>query len=222
MKKKRSRDDRLQAGKFRLLNEMLYTSKSENSFKRFSKDPEMFEEYHKGFRTQIEAWPVKPIELVEQEVRSLYRSDIMQKMADLGCGDGELYMKLRDLEKLKVYSYDLVSNAAHITSCDITSLPLKDRSLDIAVFCLSLMGTNHVDMISEAHRCLRKKGFLIIAEVSSRFDHDDFILKLRLLGFRMTKEIVPNSYFSLFVFKKIGQSKDLPVTILEPCIYKKR
>lgn len=32
---------------------------------------------------------------------------------------------------------------------------MEDRTLDVAVFSLSLMGTNWMDFISEAHRCLK-------------------------------------------------------------------
>ncbi|CAG9317281.1 unnamed protein product [Blepharisma stoltei] len=221
MKRKRSREDRLQGGKFRFLNEMLYTTESSRSFKLFQENPEMFEEYHKGFKSQIESWPVKPISLVEEEVRKLYSGNPI-KLADLGCGDGILYTKLSDLERIKVYSYDLIAKADHITACDITKLPLQDRALDIAVFCLSLMGTNHVEMVKEAYRCLKKKGYLIVAEVASRFVHDEFIDKMKLLGFKLNKEIIPNSFFSLFIFRKFGQCSSQPESLLNPCIYKKR
>ena len=36
-------------------------------------------------------------------------------------------------------------------------LPLADRSVHVAVFCLSLMGTNVADFIAEANRVLKKK-----------------------------------------------------------------
>lgn len=70
-----------------------------------------------------------------------------------------------------VHSFDFVSNGKKlVTSCDMANLPLKDRCVNIGVFCLSLMGTNIVDFIREAHRVLRSDGILIVAEVRSRFE----------------------------------------------------
>jgi Hypothetical methyltransferase len=40
------------------------------------------------------------------------------------------------------------------------------RKLDVAVFCLSLMGENWPDYIAEAKRCLAKNGLLFIAETT--------------------------------------------------------
>lgn len=47
------------------------------------------------------------------------------------------------------------------------SVPLPDRSLDIVVFSLSLMGKNWVDYIMEARRCLWEEGYLLIADTTS-------------------------------------------------------
>ena len=46
-------------------------------------------------------------------------------------------------------------------------VPLKkDGQLDVAVFCLSLMGENWPEYIVEAKRCLAKHGLLFIAETT--------------------------------------------------------
>ncbi len=56
-----------------------------------------------------------------------------------------------------------------VTKADIANLPLEDGNVDIAIFCLALMGTNWVDFIEEAFRILRWKGELWVAEIKSRF-----------------------------------------------------
>lgn len=67
--------------------------------------------------------------------------------------------------------------------------PLHDAAssaavADVAVFCLSLMGTDWVNMIIEARRILRSGGTLIIAEVTSRLSSvDDFVDLVQQLGF---------------------------------------
>lgn len=41
--------------------------------------------------------------------------------------------------------------------------------MDVAVFCLALMGTDYGSFLQEAARVLRSGGWLWIAEVRSRF-----------------------------------------------------
>jgi len=91
-------------------------------------------------------------------------------LADLGCGEGNLELLLKKNKLIKeVHSYDLVPVKPHVKVCDMANLPLGDSSVDIAVFCLSLMGTNYIDFIFEAIRILRINGIIIISEVTSRF-----------------------------------------------------
>ena len=62
--------------------------------------------------------------------------------------------------------------------------PLDDDSLNVAVFCLSLMGGNFTDYLREAHRTLKLDGWLHIFESTSRFsDRDSFVRDLKRLGF---------------------------------------
>lgn len=102
----------------------------------------------------------------------LPRTDGICTVADLGCGDAHLAASLSgDLKKLKlkILSYDLAAPSLLITQADIKSLPLKDSSVDIAVFCLALMGTNWIEFVEEAWRVLKWKGELWVAEIKSRF-----------------------------------------------------
>lgn len=102
----------------------------------------------------------------------LPRTDGICTVADLGCGDAHLAASLSgDLKKfkLKILSYDLAAPNPLVTQADIKNLPLKDGSVDIAVFCLALMGTNWIDFVEEAWRGLKWKGELWVAEIRSRF-----------------------------------------------------
>jgi ribosomal RNA-processing protein 8 len=49
-------------------------------------------------------------------------------------------------------------------------LALISKSLDVGIFCLSLMGTNYVDFIREANRVLKKDGKLFVGEAVSRIE----------------------------------------------------
>ncbi|MCJ1398778.1 25S rRNA (adenine645-N1)-methyltransferase [Xylographa trunciseda] len=103
-------------------------------------------------------------------------------VADLGCGDAQLAQNLSGTGdgvrsgpafvkslNLRIHSFDLAAASPHVTVADIRNLPLGDSSVDVAIFCLALMGTNWTDFIEEAWRVLRWKGECWISEVGSRF-----------------------------------------------------
>jgi len=190
---------KLISARFRHLNETLYTKPSTHSLSLFQENPEMFNEYHEGFRRQVEIWPENPVdsyinniktrgrtrgpprakagdkkaeEGLQAEVTPLPRTGGTSIIADLGCGDAALATALQPMAKklhLKIHSFDLQSPSPLVTKADIAKLPLVDGSVDIAIFCLALMGTNWIDFIEEAFRILRWKGELWIAEIKSRF-----------------------------------------------------
>ena len=96
-------------------------------------------------------------------------------IVDLGCGDAKIAATLTPISKrrnlsLKILSFDLTSSGnPFVTEADIANLPLDPESVDVAIFCLALMGTNYLDFIEEAFRVLRFGGELWIAEIKSRF-----------------------------------------------------
>lgn len=96
-------------------------------------------------------------------------------IVDLGCGDAKIAATLTPINKqrnlnLKIHSFDLTSSGnSLVTEADIANLPLDPESVDVAIFCLALMGTNYLDFIEEAFRVLRFGGELWIAEIKSRF-----------------------------------------------------
>lgn len=86
----------------------------------------------------------------------------------------------------EVYSYDLVSTVDHVISKDIKNLDCHENgSIDVGVFCLSLMGTNWIEFIKEASRILKVGGYLLISEVTSRIMSEKIYIKVfELLGFK--------------------------------------
>ncbi|CAO2652996.1 Nn.00g024070.m01.CDS01 [Neocucurbitaria sp. VM-36] len=101
-------------------------------------------------------------------------------IADLGCGTASLSYRLQSQLKplnLTFHSFDLSKpsgpSAPLVTVADISSLPLPDNSVDVAIFCLALMGTNWLDFIDEAYRILRWRGELWVSEIKSRFGRVD-------------------------------------------------
>ncbi len=142
----------------------------------------------------------------------------------MGCGEAYLAQNLSQ----KIHSFDLVKYNDFITKCDVKNVPLEDISVDIVVFCLSLMGTNFVDFVTEARRILKDNGILIVCEITSRIiSVEDFIKMFKSLGFIVRKEVDVKNYFTLFVFRLSNRvTKTLTnvdgTEILKPCLYKRR
>jgi ribosomal RNA-processing protein 8 len=243
---------RLSGSRFRILNEELYTKESKKSFGQFSANPELFEQYHEGFRKQAAQWPVNPVNTIVRWISASYRNQPNTLIADFGCGDAQLAKDLINMKNkkganssFKVHSFDLVSNNELVTACDMANVPLENKSVDVVVFCLALMGTNLADFIREAHRVLKDNGRVKIAEVRSRIEYsysskgkqkqdggntdslsgtlEEFVQVLTKLGFECSRTDRSNKMFLFLELKKNGKvpNKKLEFSA-KPCIYKRR
>ncbi|KAJ9655064.1 25S rRNA (adenine645-N1)-methyltransferase [Neophaeococcomyces mojaviensis] len=180
---------KLTSARFRHLNETLYTTSSSDAFQLFTNSPDLFAEYHAGFSQQVQdSWPQNPVDVYITTLKKRgslgaasssclplpRRKPGICTIADLGCGDAPLARGLQSVTKrlnLKLHNFDLHAPNNHVTKADISALPLHDGEADIALFCLSLMGTNWLSFVEEAWRILRGdgKGEVWVAEVKSRF-----------------------------------------------------
>ncbi|KAF4602215.1 25S rRNA (adenine645-N1)-methyltransferase [Pleurotus pulmonarius] len=235
----------LDGARFRMINETLYKSHSSEASRMMHEDPQMFEEYHSGFRRQVQSWPSNPVEVYIEELSS--RPGLV--IADLGCGDAVLAQSLVP-KGLTVLSFDLVSRNPYVIEADICAkLPLPGSEpssndgdpsagdahvVDLVVCALSLMGTNWPNCIREAWRVLKPDGELKIAEVASRFkDVKEFIALINSYGFRVKKgsKDKSNSHFTFFTFVKTPRASKTDEEwqkiyaksdLLKPCEYKRR
>jgi ribosomal RNA-processing protein 8 len=221
--------EKLQGGKFRWLNEIMYTRHSSESLSMMQETPELYQEYHQGYREQTKQWPERP---VDRAIAWLKKKPKDWMVVDLGCGDAELSVKAPQHD---VRNFDLSSSSPRVTVCNIASLPLADSSVNVAVFCLSLMGVDYGTFIEEACRVLKSsQGWLWIAEVQSRcVDEqgnsilDTLISRIELLGFKLRSKSTENSHFFIIIFEKmpmsVGQRQtNVPWPQLRACVYKKR
>ena len=165
-------------------------------------------------------------------------SKISRICIDLGCGEGKLsshfYNPKSANRPFKIFkdikSYDLVALKPFIISMDIANLDLPDESVDLAIFCLSLMGTNYHAFIRQALRVLKQGGYMIISEVISRYsDVKAFHNKIENYGVKLENHKNIKNYFDFAVFKKKdnrwNQIYDEDIEwagLLKPCMYKKR
>ncbi|XP_036414877.1 ribosomal RNA-processing protein 8 [Colossoma macropomum] len=212
-------EKRLESARFRYINELLYTSTSGEAKRMFKQDPDAIGIYHKGYTEQVKRWPANPVDSIISYIRQKPGSLVV---ADFGCGD----CKIAQSVKNKVHCFDLAPVCDLVTACDMAHVPLADSTVDIAVFCLSLMGTNLGDFLAEANRVLVDGGVLKIAEVASRFDDiRPFVGALSRLGFKLVSKDTENTHFYSFEFIKIQNAPDNVKKIglqLKPCLYKKR
>ncbi|KAJ7276269.1 methyltransferase-domain-containing protein, partial [Mycena haematopus] len=232
----------LDGARFRLINETLYKSDSKQAHELMQKDPKVYEEYHTGFRHQVQSWPTNPVQHYIS-VLSTYPAKTI--IADLGCGDAAMARSLIP-KGLNVLSFDLVSDGAFVVEADICDkIPLpgsepadgeksdgKGQVVDVVVCALSLMGTNWTNCIREAWRILKHDGELKIAEVASRFtDVEEFTKLVTSFGFKLKSKNHANTHFTLFEFGKVsrvGKTEKEWITILaqgkvlKPCEYKRR
>lgn len=217
---------KLSGGHFRMLNEKLYTCTGKEALEYFNDDPTLFDAYHAGYQEQMSHWPEQPVNIIINWLKDHSSSLVV---ADFGCGDARLAKNVKN----KVFSFDLISNDPSVISCDMSNTPLGSSSVDVAVFCLSLMGTNFPSYLNEAHRILKPRGWLLIAEVKSRFDSNTggadpkkFTKAVCDLGFTSVTKDFSNKMFILFYFKKKeeqnSKKKDIDWPELKPCLYKRR
>ena len=201
--------------------------------KLFKEDPRLFQDYHEGYRQQVEKWPKNPLDVLIDELKKpKYQNSVI---GDFGCGEGRLQL---DLEAAghpegKIHSFDVGKFAPHVIQTDISRVPLDNTVLDVAVFSLSLMGTNFPIFLREANRVLKPNGKLFIAEVASRFSTDDdckaFLKCVKeQAGFVNLKMAKLKDFFYVMVFEKEKDMRRLPqwtdefAASLKPCLYKKR
>ncbi|KMQ98106.1 ribosomal rna-processing protein 8-like protein [Lasius niger] len=210
----------LRASRFRFINETLYNNESSQSKRYFKEDPDAFKAYHDGYKQQLERWPINPLDII---ISSIKKMPVDNVIADFGCGEALLAASIPH----KVHSFDFIALNDRVKACDMAHTPLLMNSVQVVVFCLSLMGSNLTDYIIEANRVLKNNGTLKIAEVESRFeDVTNFIKLLTDYGFKNTWKDLSHDLFYFMDFKKEGdinmKKKSLPSIILKPCLYKKR
>ncbi|KAM0753150.1 hypothetical protein T439DRAFT_286425, partial [Meredithblackwellia eburnea MCA 4105] len=229
---------KLAGGKFRMLNEALYTTTGEEAWKLMKEDGAFDDvtQYHAGFRGQAAHWPTQPISLLTASLSQLGAGKLV---ADFGCGDAALARALVP-QGVNVISFDLVSKDGWVVEAECSSVPLPGGAagggeiVDVVVCCLSLMGTDWVDVVREARRVLKTGGQLRIAEVTSRFtDVNGFVNLIEGVGFKLLHKDDSNTHFIMFDFEKTGgvvegdRKRRMERTLkgpglLKPCIYKKR
>jgi superfamily II DNA or RNA helicase len=183
-------------GDFSKLNNRWYNSASDSTHARLSQNAEEWAHYHTMYRQLRESWPVVPF---KEEIRWLSEREGLV-VGDFGCG--EAFIAQAVSARHQVHSFDHVALDPRVVACDISKVPLKDGVLDVAIFCLSLMGTNFTDYIREGRRCLRLDGLLHIWEPASHFDDVPlFCSKLSRLGFDVMPPETEGAFVRIYAMR---------------------
>jgi len=151
---------KLISARFRHLNETLYTAPSADALQLFDANPEMFEDYHAGFRQQVEVWPQNPVDNFVATIRArgkvkqsylnkkgskskpakgaeadgalepLPRTHGTAIIADLGCGDAALAHSLTTSNEISSLNLKLHSFDLHSPSKLVTKADISNLPLE--------------------------------------------------------------------------------------------
>jgi hypothetical protein len=155
---------------FREYNRGWSTKKSNTLHGELTKDPTSWHHYHALYREARKDWSERPYEVIAGKI--INRPDFI--VGDFGCGDNLLKQYLNGN---KVYSFDHVGIDDSVIACDISNVPLEDNTLDVAVFSLSLMGSNYTEYIKEGYRTLRSYGKVYICEPLKSWENEQELIK---------------------------------------------
>jgi len=177
-------------GDFAHMNARFNTARSSTTHSRLQADPSEWYLYHTLYREARKTWLEVPYEVFAQWV--LARPHLI--VGDFGCGEALLAASVPN----KVYSFDHVAINDSVIACDMARTNLVDSVLDVAVFSLSLMGTNVEDYLREAHRLLRLDGRLRIAEPAGHWQgikRDALTTMITSLGFQLVGAVQERGSF---------------------------
>lgn len=167
-------------GDFSVMNARWNGSNSTTTAKRLTESPEEWEQYHALYRKARVTWTIMPF----KEIIAWAKVREDRVIGDFGCGEALLAQAVGD--RHVVHSFDHVAIKDGVIAGDMAHTPLEDGCLDVAVFCLSLMGANFTDYLREAHRTLKRDGVLFVWEARSRFDDPAALCHdLERLGFKV-------------------------------------
>jgi Hypothetical methyltransferase/Probable Zinc-ribbon domain/SNF2-related domain/Helicase conserved C-terminal domain len=184
-------------GDFSKMNNRWYASTSESTHARLAANPEEWAHYHTMYGQLRESWPVVPF---KEEIRWLSEREGLM-VGDFGCG--EAFIAKAASDRHRVHSFDHVAiDEQVVVACDLAHVPLENGALDVAIFCLSLMGANFTDYLREARRCLRLDGQLHIWEPVSYFeDVTKFCASLVRLGFDVMAPQTEGAFVRIYAFR---------------------
>jgi hypothetical protein len=210
---------RRRIGDFSQANRRWNQTGSGKTHARLTANPTEWRDYHALYTEARRNWATIPAHVFADWLD--HRLDRPRRVADLGCGEMLLADRLTDSGNPgghTVLGFDHVAVDERVSACDIAHLPLPDASVEVAVLSLALMGANHGDYITEAHRVLGIDGQLWIAETASRVGEDKDRLRnsMRDYGFDLAHIEVVTDTFTMI---RATRADRAPVTDPRPFLF---
>ena len=210
---------RRRIGDFSQANRRWNQTGSGKTHARLTANPTEWRDYHALYTEARRNWATIPAHVFADWLD--HRLDRPRRVADLGCGEMLLADRLIDSGNPGghiVLGFDHVAVDERVAACDIAHLPLPDASVEVAVLSLALMGANHGDYITEAHRVLGIDGQLWIAETASRVGQDTDRLRnsMRDYGFDLAHIEVVTDTFTMI---RATRADRAPVTDPRPFLF---
>ncbi|ODV81152.1 uncharacterized protein CANTADRAFT_25385 [Suhomyces tanzawaensis NRRL Y-17324] len=101
---------KLSGSRFRWINEQLYTTTSQEALRLLKEQPELFDEYHQGFRSQVQSWPENPVDVFVEQIKTRATTKAVNApgglpglpnkkivIADMGCGEAQLALDVNKM-----------------------------------------------------------------------------------------------------------------------------
>ena len=174
------------------------TSTSFHMNEYFTSNPNKWKEYHKIREENKKNWVEDPLDVIAEKLNK----NTNQIIADLGCGMNQLKDKVKGFSKW--YSFDHYSEDDTVIKADISNLKeyLCDNTIDSAVFCMSLWGTNYMDYIKEAYRYMKIGGIMYIVEPKDKVNQAELIGGATQFGFEIISIDIERNGKTYLEFKK--------------------
>jgi superfamily II DNA or RNA helicase len=156
------------------LHKKYKTMNSANLHKHFQDNRQDWDNYHKIAEENEKTFPDGeiPYQRIIQELEKI-QTKRTKVVADMGCGTARVYQALKKDKRFQFINMDHVAIDKHVKSVDIKNTDLEEGSVDVAILCLAMWGSNCEDYIKEAHRILDCHGVLFVIEPFKRWNQED-------------------------------------------------
>jgi hypothetical protein len=154
-----------------ILHQKYKTMTSSNLHNEFQTNREQWSEYHNIVEKNEESFAKEeiPRNVIITELDKIKTKRTIE-VVDLGCGKAQIASHYKHDKRFHFHNYDHVSfDNKLVIEQDISTLPLDDDSIEIAILSLAMWGSNCKEYITEAHRVLETSGKLYIIEPTKRW-----------------------------------------------------
>lgn len=143
---------KLSGSRFRWINEQLYTISSQDALKLIKEQPSLFDEYHQGFRSQVQSWPENPVDVFVNQIKTRASARPVNApgglpglpnkkvvIADMGCGEAQLALDVNTFTK----EYNATNSRKKSKPSGGKRAPSGPKRLDITVHSFDLKKANN-------------------------------------------------------------------------------